>query len=165
MYDSSSTATAAELSLVLFRSLFLAHAQGDTYIVDDYSSVATINVVLAWELLPLSLIFNMMQAFYLPFRFPHPVHIMYDDVMSPGLPESPPPPSETVSTTESPLAETVSPSVPKYYGVTTLQIPITFKLSPEAQVLVHYVTDDGEIIADSINIKVQQCTANQVSNS
>jgi len=38
-------------------------------------------------------------------------------------------------------------------------------MSPESHLVIYYVRDDGEVVADTIDIKVEQCLANEVRDS
>ncbi|XP_071089780.1 alpha-2-macroglobulin-like protein 1 isoform X1 [Haliotis cracherodii] len=44
----------------------------------------------------------------------------------------------------------------------TLRVPVTEEMSPEASLLIYYVRDDGETVADSINFDVEACFKNKV---
>ena len=64
-----------------------------------------------------------------------------------------------------PVLETVRPTdvvLPDHVANFVLNVPINYEMSPLAKVLVFYVRDDGETVADSIHIPVQQCLKNKV---
>ena len=47
-------------------------------------------------------------------------------------------------------------------GHFVLNVPVSHEMSPLAKILVFYVTDDGEMVADSIHVPIQQCLENKV---
>ena len=70
-----------------------------------------------------------------------------------------------IKTTPLPVLETVRPTevvLPDHVANFVLNVPINHEMSPLAKVLVFYVRDDGETVADSIHIPVQQCLKNKV---
>ena len=60
---------------------------------------------------------------------------------------------ESNTTTQDPSAKT-----------TTLKFTATSMMSPSAKIVVYFVRDDGEIIADSVTIKVNGAFENDVSS-
>nr|BAR45611.1 alpha-2-macroglobulin [Scolopendra japonica] len=45
----------------------------------------------------------------------------------------------------------------------TIPIPLTPKMTPVSRLLVFYVRDDGEVVADSLKFEIEKCTENDVS--
>ena len=43
-----------------------------------------------------------------------------------------------------------------------LEVPILRGMAPSARILVYYVREDGEMVADSIKIKMKGCLQNEV---
>ncbi|XP_067665112.1 alpha-2-macroglobulin-like protein 1 isoform X2 [Haliotis asinina] len=66
---------------------------------------------------------------------------------------------------EQPPSPTGPPLAPPSQHVShfTIRVPVTEEMSPEASLLVYYVRDDGETVADSINFKVEACFKNKVN--
>ena len=60
-----------------------------------------------------------------------------------------------------PLPATESP-MPEHVGSFVLNVPMSHEMSPLAKILVFYVTDNGETVADSIHVPIQQCLENKV---
>ena len=67
-----------------------------------------------------------------------------------------------------PVLETVRPTeveLPDHVANFVLNFSINHEMSPVAKVLVFYVREDGETVADSIHIPVQQCLKNKVNEN
>ena len=67
-----------------------------------------------------------------------------------------------------PVLETVRPTeveLPDHVANFVFNVPINHEMSPLAKVLVFYVREDGETVADSIHIPVQQCLKNKVNEN
>ena len=43
-----------------------------------------------------------------------------------------------------------------------MTVPITHDMSPDAQLLVYYMRDDGEIIASAVKFNIEKCFKNKV---
>lgn len=44
-----------------------------------------------------------------------------------------------------------------------MTVPITAAMSTSGRLVVYYIRPDGEVVADGIDFKVEECTANDVS--
>lgn len=47
-------------------------------------------------------------------------------------------------------------------GQFTFTLPVNVKIAPLAKVLVYLVLESGEVIADSVNFKIEKCFTNKV---
>ena len=56
------------------------------------------------------------------------------------------------------------PSSPPEIRSFYLQQTLTSDMAPKARLLVYMVTEDGEVAADAIDIDIEQCHQNHVSN-
>lgn len=56
------------------------------------------------------------------------------------------------------------PSVARYFGSSTVRVPISGSMSPTAQILVYYVAESGEIVSDEVELNIKPCTDNRVSS-
>jgi len=43
-----------------------------------------------------------------------------------------------------------------------LTIPVTAAMSPRSHLVIYYVREDGEVVADSMGMEVKDCLANEV---
>ena len=59
---------------------------------------------------------------------------------------------------------TVKPVILPVAASTMLKVPILRGMAPSAHILVYYVREDGEIVADSIKIKMKSCLQNEVGS-
>ncbi|XP_066273833.1 alpha-2-macroglobulin-like isoform X2 [Branchiostoma lanceolatum] len=57
------------------------------------------------------------------------------------------------------------PPIPGYTGELTIKFKVVPSLSPLVRLLVYYVREDGEVVADSSSIKIASCLENNVSVS
>ena len=62
-------------------------------------------------------------------------------------------------------SETVLPPIRKSEHIShfTIRFPLTAEMSPKASLLVYYVREDGETVADSIDFKIESCFENKVN--
>ncbi len=44
----------------------------------------------------------------------------------------------------------------------TIDVPISHEMAPVAKILLYHVTKDGETVADSVHVPVEQCLENKV---
>jgi len=52
--------------------------------------------------------------------------------------------------------------LPKYVSSFVFEITVTPAMSPISRVLVYYVREDGETVADSMNVNIKKCLQNKV---
>ena len=55
--------------------------------------------------------------------------------------------------------------LPEYVSSFVFEIAVTPAMSPVSRVLVYYVREDGETVADSINVNIKKCLQNKVISS
>jgi len=44
-------------------------------------------------------------------------------------------------------------------------VKVMAEMSPEASILAYYVTEDGEVVSDQIELPVEKCTKNKVNSN
>lgn len=57
------------------------------------------------------------------------------------------------------------PGVAAFYGSTRINVKVMAEMSPEASILAYYVTEDGEVVSDQIELPVEKCTKNKVNSN
>ena len=75
-----------------------------------------------------------------------------------GQPEGPP----TTTTTPRPPSDPTFVTA-THKGTISVTVPITAAMSTTGKLVVYYIRPDGEVVADGIDFKVEECTANDVS--
>ena len=62
-----------------------------------------------------------------------------------------------------PLPDRIEPvALPPHVAEFVMEVPITPEMSPKPRLLVYYVREDGETVADSVDLDVTKCLDNQV---
>ncbi len=56
-----------------------------------------------------------------------------------------------------------SPATPQVASF-HIDIPTNYRMASEGHLLVYYVQDDGEVVADTMDFNVEKCLQNQVRN-
>lgn len=70
------------------------------------------------------------------------------------------------TTTPAPTTTTpggVSQVIATHKGTFTVNVPVTAAMSTSGRLVVYYIRPDGEVVADGITFKVEECTDNPVS--